>query len=456
MRLLFSPGRVLAALVVVGCLLGGSVGQACADAPPVVGLPDISIRDNVTRTVLDNGLTLLVVEDQATDIVGMVTLFRVGQVHEDDSTAGITHLVQNILIRRMNKTPESKANFFESKGSLLRANATPDYAEISLMTDGRNFPSLLTTITRAVAQRHFSEDEVNAERRKLVELLDADQRVFRAIYEIFLQWFYRYHPYRQPQEGHSASVRQLTKGRIESFYARYWAPNKTVIAVVGNVDRNEVLKLVKKAMGNLPQVEDKRLEIAWEPRAVEKELELASGSNLAWIFLGYPAPGMKSPDYVPMKILATILGDGLSSRLWVELREKRGLAYELGTIYPELEGPSHMIDYMVTTPQQLGESQSRIFKEVERIRSMPVSPAELEAAKRRLIGQYLLERETTQGQAFNLALEELLGSGYQADLQTIDRIRKVTEQDVLRVARFYLKDHTLVVARPRDTFPFFR
>lgn len=430
---------------------------AWADAPPVTGLPDVNLRDNVTRTVLENGMTLLVVEDHQTDIVGVEMLFRVGQVHEDDSSAGITRLIQTILVERMYKGGTGKGNAFEAKGSLLSANATPDYAEISLMTDPRNLSELLGIVLRSVAQREFSDDEVNEERRKMVEVLESDTRVFKAIYEIFLLQFYRYHPYKQPQDGHAASVRQLTRTKLEAFYARFWAPNKTVLAVVGNVDRQKVLDIVRREMQALHRVEDKRLEVAWEPKAVEKELYLTSSSNLAWILLGFPAPGISSPDYTPMKILSTILGEGLSSRLWVELREKRGLAYEVGGMYPDLQGPSHMIDYMITTPNQLNESRSRIFKEIERMKSVPVTQEELEAAKRRLIGQYLLERETSKGRAFNLAIEELLGSGYHADLLTVDRIKKVTREDVLRVARLYLKDHTLVIARPQGSaVPFFR
>ena len=122
-------------------------------------------------------------------------------------------------------------------------------------------------------------------------------------------------------------------------------------------------------------------------------------------------------------------------------------------MYPELEGPSHMIDYTITTPDHVNEVQSRIFKEIERIKTTPVSQEELDGAKRRLIGQYLLERETSKGRALNLAVQELLGSGYHADLLTVDRLKKVTREDVLRVARIYLTDYTLLVARPRGYSP---
>lgn len=461
-------GRVLLMLapLVLGAwitLLGCPPPVSAAPAD-VTGMPNVTIRDNVSRTVLKNGLTVLVVEDPAFDIVAVEMLFRVGQVNEDDATAGITHLIQNILVKRITRdaaggTKDSAGKYIdgvEARGSMLNASANPDYAEISLLTDTSNLVHLLTSMARSVAHRDFTDEEVNGERNRLVEFLESDQRVFRAIYEIFLTEFYRYHPYRQPQNGHAASVRQLTRLRLEKYFSKYWAPNRTVVAVVGNVDRKKVIRILEEQLAGVPQVEDKRMDVAWEPKAVEKELLLASQSNLAWIFLGFPAPGIKSPDYPPMKILSTVLGEGLSSRLWVELRERRGLAYELGSLYPELEGPSHMIEYMVTTPKQLREGQKRIFKEIERIRSERISNSELDDAKRRLIGAYLLEHETNKGRALNLGLAELIGGGYQYDLQTVERIRRVTADDVLRVAHSYLKDYTLVVARPRDPMDIFR
>jgi predicted Zn-dependent peptidase len=445
----------LRSLLLALCFALATTVAARAAAP--LGLPDAQVHDNVVRTVLSNGLTVLVVEDHSMDVVGMEMLFRVGQVDENDSNAGITHLIQNILQKRI--THESgngnDDNGVEKRGALLSVNAQPDYADIALQSDGKNFLPLLDAIAGAVARPTFTDTEVSTERDKLVKFLESDQRVFRTIYEIFLIEFYRYHPYRQPQEGHAESVRQLTTSKIAEYYKKFWAPNNTVVAVVGNVDGAKVVKEIRAKMGGLTEVEDKQIQVSWEPKAVEKELYLSSGSNLAWIFLGYPAPGMKSPEYMPMKVMQTILGDGLSSRLWVDLRERHGLAYELGSLYPQLEGPSHMIAYIITTPKQLGESQDRMMAQVKRIRDELVTPEELSAAKRRIIGQYLLERETNKGRAFDLAIQELLGGGYQADLHTVDDLKRVTAEDVQRVARAYLHDYTLVVARPRSAFDIF-
>lgn len=430
--------------------------QAREPVPLPKGLPEIPIADHVVRKVLKNGLTILVVEDANSDIAAMEMLFRVGQVNEDDSIAGITNLIMNILERRVaHQGKDGNTNWVESQGGLLSSRAHPDYASLAVLSDSKHFEGFLGAMAEAIKVREFADDELTEERRKMVELLESDQRLFRAIYEIFLTQFYRYHPYRQPQDGHAASVRQLDRTRLNRYYARFWAPNRTVISIVGKVDRNRVLALLEEKLGSLPQMEEKRLEVDWEPKAVEKELYLSSDSKLAWLFMGFPAPGMKSPDYAPMRILQAILADGLSSRLWVELREKRGLAYELGSIFPQLEGPSHMITYIVTTPEHLRESEDRMDREIRTITKEQARPAELEAAKRRLIGAYLLERETNKGRALQLGLAELLAGGYQYDLQTLSRVRQVTLSDVQRVAKEYLREPTRIVARPRGSFIFF-
>ncbi len=432
------------------------VGPAMADAPAVVGLPHIPVRDNVTRVVLNNGLTILVVEEHATDIVNMEMLFRVGQIDEDSSNTGITNLIQQILVHRMTRVPGKKTDYFENRGAQVSANATPDYAEISMECTSDTYSSLMERIAEVVADQHFTDAEVTKQRDRLVKFLDNDNRVFQSIYNIFLEVFYRKNPYRQPQDGYAASVRHLTRQKVEAYYKRFWAPNKTVIAVVGDVEQDRVIDQLRQTMGSLPRHDEEDLQVSWEPRHQERDIPLTSASNLAWVFLGYPAPSMTSPDYMPMRVLATILGGGLSSRLWMALREKRGLAYNLGTLYPDLAGPAHIIDYTVTTPQHLSESEHIILHQVELLKTTPVSHHELEDAKRKLIGSYLLERETCHGRAFHLALQELLGNGYQADLLYIKRLERVTPEDILRVARTYLNNSTLITARPPGSYPFFQ
>ena len=235
---------------------------------------------------------------------------------------------------------------------------------------------------------------------------------------------------------------------MTQFFKEHFASNRMVLSVSGRVNRSDVMDQAKKDFSAIKSVESRSLDIAWEPKASEKEIFLSANSSIAWVFLGYPAPNVSSRDYVAMKLIHALMGDGLSSRLFTEIREKRGLAYELGAVYPTLLGPSHMLTYTITKPNQVGAARNQIFKEIQRLKEHGVGNAELDDSRRKLIGNYLLERETNTGRAYNLAIAEVIGVGYEFDVNFIKNVESVTPAEIQQVAKRYLDNYTLVVARP--------
>lgn len=412
-----------------------------------------SLQSGVTRKVLDNGLTVLVKEDHEQNTVALDLVARVGQSEETSSDNGITQLVGMLLQRKVSHASvKDDINIVEETGSDFHFNVTPDYSELALETTSEHFKPLLGRLIDAYKTRTFQPEDLNFARTELLQDLEGEQRVFKAIYDIFLENFYRTHPYREPQEGSPDAMRKLTLEGLDRFYDKWYVPNRTVIAVVGDVNTQDVIDSLSRLTASMTAVHDNVKDVQWEPIGTEKELQLSAGSNLAWIFLGYPAPGVKSPDYAAMRVMHALMGEGVSSRLWVDLREERGLAYELGSIYPALEGPGHFLAYMITTPQQLRESRKRMFAQMERLRDEDVPAAELEQARWKVIGQSLLQQETTSGKAFTLATTEAQGVGYEFTDRFLAAVRQVSPADVRRVANKYLENYTLIVARPPGAY----
>lgn len=465
------PGRCLAFRFGSGCVaswalvvwlalacspLGAETPQLAPPAPAPtpaasVASPSAIPAPPVTRTVLPNGLVLLVQESPFEDIVALELLVRVGLQQEGSNQAGLTGLIQGIVSDRITKD-EAGDDLVEVTGSIVQASAEPDYARISILTTPEHLDLLLGRLGQALRRRDSGKPEVERARDRALQALEGNQGAFAALYEVFLDTFYRYHPYKRTTSGVPGSVRRVDPQAVDAFFQHYYVPNRMVLAVAGKVEQTALAQKVRQEFGRLAARRESTLDIQWEPKASEREVFLAAGSRLAWVFLGYPAPGVGSQDYAAMRVVHALLGEGLSSRLWTELREKRGLAYELGSIYPELEGPSHMLAYIVTRPNSVGESRRRILAEVERVRSEPVSLQELEDTRRKLIGNYLLERETNQGKAYNLAHAEVLGLGYEADVNFLRDLAAVTPEAVRRVAGLYLDRYTLVVARPGGRF----
>ena len=196
------------------------------------------------------------------------------------------------------------------------------------------------------------------------------------------------------------------------------------------------------------------MEVQWEPQASEKEVYLYSQSELAWVLLGYQAPSLQSSDYAPMQVIYGALGAGLSSRLWTQLRENRGLAYEVGARYPELLGPSHLLCHVITKPSSVGIARRRMLAEIDKLKKDGMSELELAETKEKLLGMYLLERESMSGRALHLGMAELSGAGYESDARKLQELQRVTVADVKRVANEYLREPTLIMARPGGRFYF--
>lgn len=427
-------------LVLLLTLLVGSAGAAPVSSPENVRAARAT---PVGRTVLPNGLTLLVTESPAEDMVAVELLVKVGLVEEKTNMAGVTRLVQEILKERI-----SDDETLELSGSLLKVETEPDYARISLLTTTEHFPNLLATLGQALANRTFTQAELDEARRTVIDDLDNQQGAFPQLYEIFRQTFYRYHPYRKSDRGSKLALERLDPTVLSQYFDTYYVPNKMVLSVAGRVDRLKLVERVRQEFGTLANRDQRLLEIPWEPKASEKEIQLSASSSIGWLFIGFPAPSVASQDYAAMRLIHAILGDGLSSRLFTEIREKKGLAYELGSVYPNLRGPSHLLTYIITKPSDAGRARDLLVKEVERLKKERVSADELVDARRKVVGKYLLERETNQGKALNVAIAEIIGLGYEYDVSFLKELEKVTPMRLQEVATRYLDNATLVVARP--------
>lgn len=406
----------------------------------------------VGRINLANGMRVLTTESPEEDIVALELLIGVGLIDETTPVTGITHLIQELITERITNDAKGEDRI-EATGTVLKLSTEPDYARISVVCTADQFPHVMSWVAGALRQRTTNAEELSKVRKRIVkEIKEGSGGAFTQLYSIFRQTFYRYHPYRQTSRGSEMALERMDPATVDQFLARYYAANKMVLSIAGRVDRLDLADMVKKEFGPIPATDVKSVEIAWEPKATEKEVTLTGGMNIAWLFVGFPAPGVESRDYAAMKLVQAILGEGLSSRLFTEIREKRSLAYELGAMYPVLRGPSHMLAYTITKPEQVGAARKQLLKEVERLKKDGVGSIELQESRLKVIGNYLLERETNTGKAFNLALAEVIGVGYEFDQNFVREIEAVTPKEVQEVAQRYLDNFTLVMARPGGRF----
>jgi len=431
--------KTIAAFLLLFAVLSGFPAHA---AEPVLQLK----LAPTTRIVLDNGMVLIIRERHDMDNVGVYLSIGAGQLTEEEGEMGITHLLQNYLIETPVESFHDTATAIESQGGVISASSGPDSSDIQIDATAREFPFAMKVLgdlthLQSIDPKIFDLEKDDA----LHQIHQQSEEAYPSLYSYFLSEFYSFHPYKVPVVGLTATIKSLTPKKIFDYYARYYVPNNMVLAIVGNVDTDRVIQLVNHEFSDLQRKPIKADDIYYQPILDEqKQIQLQDNGNIAWLFVGFSAPEFKSQDYPDMQVINSILGASMSSRIWLSIREKRGLSYELGSQYSAREGPSHFVIYVATSPENLKESRTNLLKEVDRIREEPLTEEELEITKRRLIGQFILSLENNLSQAEFLAHSELLGKGIMYDEAYIDQIRKVTSAQVLAIAKKYLENYILI------------
>ena len=396
------------------------------------------------RILLTNGMVILLKESPAHDLIAVELLCQVGLANEETPTAGLIALWSRILEERLDDATENNFRIVDKSVSI-----EPDFLRISIQGPAEDGEAMITALADLVKEDTYSEKVVTRHRKRLVDdIKEGRAGSQNQLYSIFRVLFYRYHPYRREHTSGTLAVERIDAKVLSEFHQRYLVPERLVLAACGRLSRTTLDDLTRQLFSSLKTRNEPDLSIAWEPKATEKRIDLGTRNDIAWVLVGYPAPSARSEDHIPMMLIDAVLSQGLSSRLFDEIREKKGLAYTVSGIHPDLKGPSHYLTYVITRPHDAGKVRRDVLKQAERLQEEPLSARELEAAKQKLLGTFLNDRETNRGTAFRLAKAESIGLGYGYEENFERRLSEVTAQDIRRVAQEYLVNPTVIIARP--------
>lgn len=400
----------------------------------------------ITRVKLENGITVLVKENYANEGVAMYLMIKVGQPSENVRTCGITNFLQNLLLKR--KKIDVLTLSIESRGGIIDAKVTPDVALINITLPARYYKEGIRTLFAIIDNPQFDPQITETIRKEIIsQIRKKGCSSYTTLYNIFLQQFYSFHPYRFSEIGTESSIKNISLRELKEHFDNYYTPNNMIISVVGNVDRNEVVKEVKKCFGKFKKRAYFPSSSYYEPQLSENREFFFYGGEISWLFLGFSAPDVKSKDFLAMQIINSLLGENMSSRIWLELREKRGLAYQLGSVFPARKGPSHFIVYVATDSKAYSECRRLIFKEIKALKEAPIDEDELKRIKQMMIGKFILSLETNKSQAYIMGWAEALGLGYLYEKEYIQRIERISPKEIQEVARRYLNNYILLVAK---------
>ncbi|MEM9216589.1 MAG: pitrilysin family protein [Cyanobacteria bacterium P01_F01_bin.150] len=413
-------------------------------------------RPKPIRQVLPNGIVVLVTENRSADIVTTRLLVKGGGRHELPHQAGIANLVAMVMTKGTDLLSSQEiAAQIESVGASLGTDATADYCLLGFKTVSEDFRSILSLAADIVQRPSFPQEEIELERRlTLQSIRSMQEQPFSVAYNHLRQMLHANTSYAVSGLGTEETVSQLDREAILDYYYANFRPENIVISIAGRISPKDALDAVIQSFGSWHGEGTTNTEWPTPSLLPPTTGHHANPQNTqqAIVMLGYQAAAVHHDDYVSLKLLSTYLGNGLSSRLFVELREKQGLAYDVSAIYPTRMDPSHFVVYMGTAPQNVPVAIEGLDHEVQRLCHLKLTSDELQISKNKLLGQYALGKQTNGQVAQLYGWYEILNLGVDFDHSFQKDVDSLTIEQLQAVAqRYFSSDRCISLVGPEES-----
>ncbi|MDJ0729854.1 MAG: pitrilysin family protein [Crocosphaera sp.] len=412
----------------------------------------VSSPQFIHRLQLDNGIILIVRENPTADLVsGRFFWKKAGNLWEKREKAGIFHLLATVITKgTQTMSSLDIAEAIESIGASLGGNTASDYFMMSIKTVSADFEDILNLLGEILRWPTFPEEEIALEKQLICQTIRSQQeQPFNVAFKQLREKMYGEHPYGRSILGTEETVFQVSRDDLHECHFKHFRPDNLIISLSGNITLDQAVKLIEKTFGTW-QNPCHSLTLTSLPmlRVSPCEMVTHQATQQAIIMLGYLTVGVDHIDYPALKLLSTYLGNGLSSRLFVELREKQGLAYDVSAFFPTRLQPSHFVTYIGTAPHNTNIAIEGLQQETERLSEVELTPEELQTAKNKLLGQYALGKQTNSEVAHLYGWYETLELGIEFDQKFPDLINNISAEMLQKVAKDYLLSPYLSLVTP--------
>lgn len=397
---------------------------------------------------LKNDIEFFYKQNRNTPIAALCINFALSDY---DSAPGVYALMARLLYQgTKTKSAEQIAEEFDSCGIGCVVEMKMDYLRFKFMSLNEDFEHAVELVTDLVKNSTFDEfeKEVAKLQGELIAELDSSRQ---KVMDGFTRNIFEGHRYGISSTTILENLQNITKEQVVEAYRKLYENAKKVITFVGDIEEENVEKILNENLGDIPAGGEDGVKKS--PKSIEESREIfitKPDANQAHIIKGWRTETFDSEDYPALILLNIILGaSGLSSRLFLELRDKKGLAYVVGSSYePFLLGGAFSIS-IATEPKNINVSLEGFDEELENIKTIEVSEEELANAKTNLLGKLAFSFETNSQQSCNYAQYGILGLGFDFYEKTKERIKTVTAEQIKKCAQKYFNDKfVLSVLKP--------
>jgi zinc protease len=409
----------------------------------VVPYADAMMKERVYENVLPNGLKVLLLENHKAPVVTFQVWYRVGSRNEEWGKTGLSHMLEHMMFKGTKRVPpeefsriiqENGGNdnaFTSSDNTAYFENISAERVQIPIELESDRMQNLILSENDFITERQV----VMEERR-----LRTDDNPKDYLIEQLEATAFQIQPYHWPTIGWMEDIRRFTLEDLKEYYRTYYDPANAFLVVAGDFRKAEIIPLIEKAFASIPEgnTPDQNKDEE-QPQHGERRIFVKKEAQLPFLVTAYHVPNLRNPDAYALEVLSAVLSGGKSSRLYKGLVRERQLALSADTDY-SLVSRDPGLFYFTVEPlpgKDVGEVEKALDQEIGRMQKEPVGKREIEKAKNQLEAAFIYGQDSLFYQAMLLAQYEIAVDWRYID-DYIPSIRKVTPEDIMRVANRYL------------------
>lgn len=407
---------------------------------------------------LDNGQTVIIKEVHDNPIVTIDTWIKTGSINENDKNNGVAHFLEHLFFKGTTKHPTGEFDrILESKGAQTNAATSKDFTHYYITLPSKYFKTAIELHADMLMNPLIPRKELEKERKVVIEeIAKTNDNPENKLYENMVQSFYINHPYKRKVIGKKEIIENISREEIFNFYNSWYNPSNMITVVVGDIDTTQALDLIKKNF-NRPEAKNCKNPKYKSDKNIEKQIEITAKDKVknGYMLIGFRGvPQENRADSYALDVLATILGDGRTSKLYQAVKEQKQLAYSISAGHASMKDDSLVFVRANFTPENKDKVKKAIFDEITKVRNGNIDEQEISTAKNIIERDTFYARESTSNIANELGYTTLVYGDAKYYDEYIDNIKKVTKADLIRVAKKYLNpNHAVISIMLPDTAP---
>ena len=385
------------------------------------------------KTVLPNGVRIITEEIEHVRSIAFGLWVGAGSRDEREGFEGISHFMEHMFFKGTeHRSARDLAESLEAVGGQLNAFTTKEYTCYYAKVLDEDLDLAIDVLSDMFFYSLFDAKEIEKEKNVVIEEIKMyEDSPDELIHDVFSECVWKDHPLGKPILGTEESIRSLNRDKIMTFLSEHYAPDNLVVAVAGKIKHEDIVEKLSKQFGVFERGGRRVLEETPTGQTVERYQQ--KETEQMHILLGVPGLGQDDEDIYAMHIFNNIIGGGLSSRLFQQIREQRGLAYSVYSYHSTYVDTGLFGIYAGTSPKNTKEVIECILQELKEIKQKGISASELERTKAQIKGGLYLGLESVSSRMSRLGKTELTYNRVLAPEEVVEKLEKVTLEDVSRV-----------------------